>query len=127
LPRKPFSEPNYQVPEADNGRDALDMLRDKDTVDLALIDLVMPGMDGRRLATRIRASDPQQKILFMTRYDDLSGTDDPFTREMLKKPFKLVELAAAVERALGKDNREQPPWSVTPIRSPKTKDRDRLR
>jgi DNA-binding NtrC family response regulator len=103
------------------------MLRDKDTVDLALIDLVMPGMDGRRLATRIRASDPQQKILFMTRYDDLSGTDDPFTREMLKKPFKLVELAAAVERALGEDNREQPPWSVTPIRSPKTKDRDRLR
>jgi CheY-like chemotaxis protein len=59
LPRKPFSEPNYQVLEADNDRDALDMLLDKDTVDLALIDLVMPGMNGRRLATRIRASDPQ--------------------------------------------------------------------
>ena len=37
----------------------------------------------------------------MTGYDDLSGTDDPFAQEMvIKKPFKLVELAAAVERAL---------------------------
>ena len=65
-------------------------------------------MNGRQLATRIRASDPEQKILFMTGYDDLSGTDDPFANEMvIKKPFKLVELAAAVERALGERDREQ--------------------
>ena len=113
---------NYQVLEADDGRVALELLRDKDVVDLALVDLVMPGMNGRQLAMRIRAGDPEQKILFMSGYDDLSGTDDPFAREMLlKKPFKLVELAAAVERALGKSNREPTPWNVTPIRSPKTK------
>jgi hypothetical protein len=48
-----------------------------------------------------RAADPQRAIVFMTGYDDLSGTDDPFALEMvIKKPFKLVELAAAVERAL---------------------------
>jgi hypothetical protein len=58
----------------------------------------------------------------MSGYDDLSGTDDPFAREMLiKKPFKLVELAVAVERALGKDHREPTAWNVTPIRSRKTK------
>lgn len=39
---------NYQVLEADNGRVALDLLRDKDAVDLTLIDLVMPGMNGRQ-------------------------------------------------------------------------------
>ena len=64
---------NYQVLEAASGRVALDLLRDKDAVDLALIDLVMPGMNGRQLATRLRASDPEQKVLFMTGYDDLSG------------------------------------------------------
>jgi CheY-like chemotaxis protein len=113
---------NYQVLEADNSRAALDLLRGNGVVDLALIDLVMPGVNGRQLATRLRANDPERKILFMTGYDDLSGTDDPFANEMvIKKPFKLVELAAAVEHALGKRDRQQPPWNVTPIRSPKAK------
>jgi len=113
---------NYQVLEADNARAALDLLRGNGVVDLALIDLVMPGVNGRQLATRIRASDPERKILFMTGYDDLSGTDDPFANEIvIKKPFKLVELAAAVEHALGKRDRQQRPWNVTPIRSAKAK------
>ena len=57
----------------------------------------------------------------MTGYDDLSGSDDPFAQEMvIKKPFKLVELAAAVERALGGRNDAGPtPWNVTPIRRAK--------
>jgi CheY-like chemotaxis protein len=96
------------------------MLRRADTVDLALIDLVMPVMNGRQLATRIRAADPGRAILFMTGYDDLSGTDDPFAQEMvLKKPFKLVELAVAVERALAGRDGERQAWNVTPIRQPK--------
>jgi CheY-like chemotaxis protein len=110
---------NYRVLEAGNGRTALDMLGEADTIDLALIDLVMPGMNGRQLATRIRAADPQRAILFMTGYDDLSDTDDPFVQEMvIRKPFKLVELAAAVERGLTMRERERPAWNVTPIRQP---------
>ena len=88
---------NYRVIEAENGRVALDLFRHNDDIDLVLIDLVMPVMNGRQLATRIRAADPERAILFMTGYDDLSGSDDPFAQEMMiKKPFKLVELAAAV-------------------------------
>jgi signal transduction histidine kinase/response regulator RpfG family c-di-GMP phosphodiesterase len=112
---------NYRVIEAENGRVALDLFRHDDNIDLALIDLVMPIMNGRQLATRIRAADPERAILFMTGYDDLSGSDDPFAREMvIKKPFKLVELAAAVEQALGsRDGEASSPWNVTPIRIPK--------
>jgi CheY-like chemotaxis protein len=109
---------NYRVIEADNGRTALDVFQRTSTIDLALIDLVMPVMNGRQLATRIRAAEPQQAILFMTGYDDLSGTDDPFAAELvLRKPFKLVELAAAVERALSTRNQERLAWNVTPIRN----------
>jgi signal transduction histidine kinase/ActR/RegA family two-component response regulator len=108
---------NYRVIGAHNGSVALDVLREIGTVDLALIDLVMPGMNGRQLATRIRAADPQRAIVFMTGYDDLSGTDDPFAQEMvIKKPFKLVEIAAAVERALTARDRAPPASNVTPIR-----------
>src|SRR4029077_18575995 len=111
---------NYRVLAAENGRVALDVLRRADTVDLVVIDLVMPVMNGRQLAARIRAADPEQAILFTTGYDDLSGSDDPFAQEMvIKKPFKLVELAAAVERALARRDGEYPGWNVTPIRAPR--------
>ena len=108
---------NYRVLQANNGRVALDLLRGKQTVDLVLVDLVMPGMSGRQLATRIRASHPHRPILFMSGYDDLSGTDDPFADEIvIKKPFKLVELAGAVESALGVRDHGQERWNVMPIR-----------
>lgn len=112
---------NYRVIEAENGRVALDLFRHNDRIDLALIDLVMPVMNGRQLATRIRAADPERAILFMTGYDDLSDSDDPFAREMvIKKPFKLVELAAAVEQALsGRNGEGSALWNVTPIRQSK--------
>ena len=111
---------NYRVLAAENGRVALDVLRQADTVDLTMIDLVMPVMNGRQLATRIRAAEPGRAILFTTGYDDLSGTDDPFAQEMvIKKPFKLVELAAAVERALATRGSERLAWNVMPIRQPK--------
>jgi CheY-like chemotaxis protein len=111
---------NYRIIQAHNGAVALDVLRQVETVDLALIDLVMPGMNGRQLATQIRAADPQRAIVFMTGYDDLSGTDDPFAQAMvIKKPFKLIELATAVERALTVRVGERPASNVTPIRQPK--------
>jgi signal transduction histidine kinase/response regulator RpfG family c-di-GMP phosphodiesterase len=111
---------NYRVIEADSGRVALEAIRERHDIDLALIDLVMPVMNGRQLATRIRAAEPERAILFMTGYDDLSGTEDPFASEMvIKKPFKLVELAAAVERVLAVRDGERPAWNVTPMRQPK--------
>jgi CheY-like chemotaxis protein len=100
---------NYRVLEAANGRIGFDLFRHHAGIDLVLIDLVMPIMSGRQLATRLRTVDPQCSILFMTGYDDLSGTNDPFAQEMVvKKPFKLVELAAAVERALAGHDSKQP-------------------
>jgi CheY-like chemotaxis protein len=117
-----LEEMNYRVLAAENGRVAIEVLRQAGTVDLAVIDLVMPVMNGRELATRIRAVEPGRAILFMTGYDDMSESEDPFAQEMvIKKPFKLVELAAAVERALPGRDGKRPGWNVTPIRQPKKK------
>jgi signal transduction histidine kinase/ActR/RegA family two-component response regulator len=111
---------NYRVFQAHNGPIALDLLQQVETIDLALIDLVMPGMNGRQLATRIRSAHPQRAILLMTGYDDLSGTNHPLPEEMvIKKPFKLVELAAAVQRALAGRDGKRPASNVTPIRQSK--------
>lgn len=53
-----LEEMNYRVLAAENGRVAIEVLRQAGTVDLALIDLVMPVMNGRELATRIRSVEP---------------------------------------------------------------------
>jgi CheY-like chemotaxis protein len=98
---------NYRVVEAENGRAALDLLKQTMPIDLAVIDVAMPGMNGRQLATRIRASHPRLTVIFMTGYDNLSGTGDHLTEEILvKKPFNLASLAAAVERALDTEVRQ---------------------
>jgi signal transduction histidine kinase/CheY-like chemotaxis protein len=109
---------NYRVVEAENGRAALEIiLKQTMQIDLALIDVAMPGMNGRQLATRIRASDPELAVIFMTGYDNLSGTGDHLTEEILvKKPFNLASLAAAVERALDTDARVPGSGNVTPMR-----------
>jgi CheY-like chemotaxis protein len=109
---------NYRVVEAENGRAALEIiLKQTMQIDLALIDVAMPGMNGRQLATRIRASHPELAVIFMTGYDNLSGTGDHLTEEILvKKPFNLASLAAAVERALDIDARVPGSGNVTPMR-----------
>ena len=113
---------NYRVVEAENGLAALEILKQTMQIDLALIDVAMPGMNGRQLATRIRASHPELAVIFMTGYDNLSGAGDHPTEEILvKKPFNLASLAAAVERALTADVRVPGSGNVTPVRQRRLK------
>ena len=113
---------NYRVVAAENGLAALEILKRTTQIDLALIDVAMPGLNGRQLATRIRASHPELAVIFMTGYDNLSGTGDHLTEEILvKKPFNLASLAAAVERALAADVRVPGSGNVTPVRQRRLK------
>jgi CheY-like chemotaxis protein len=88
----------YKVTEAGSGAEALDLL-DSFAPDLALIDYAMPGMNGAELAHLLRNSRPALPILFVTGYaesDQLNhalGPDAP----VLRKPFSIGELAAAVQ------------------------------
>ena len=53
----------------------------------------------------------------MTGYDNLSGTGDHLTEEILvKKPFNLASLAAAVERALDTEVRAPGSGNIMPMR-----------
>ena len=67
-------------------------------IDLLLVDVVMPLMDGRKLAQRLRALRPKLKVVCMSGYglSDLEETGWPF----LVKPFSMDELAQAVAVAL---------------------------
>jgi PAS domain S-box-containing protein len=98
----------YRTVEAGNGREALNVLEHQ-SVDLVLADLVMPEMNGFELAKEVRTRWPTLPLLLMTGYAEpqrLRAATDP--EHLLRKPFKLGELASAVRRVLERaQNRPQ--------------------
>ena len=57
-----LSQAGYQTVEAIDGRDALDLLAAGATVDLALVDVNMPRLDGIALVRELRASERTRSI-----------------------------------------------------------------
>ena len=109
-----LSESGYRVLEAEDGEEALGALSIAGgRVDLVMIDVVMPGMDGVELAARIWEGWPHMRVLFTSGHaaeilmrHGLSYLDVPF----LAKPFTRDECLAKVREALERRHtpREQP-------------------
>lgn len=59
------SDGHEVVAEADNGADAVQLAR-KHNVDLIILDITMPGLDGLEVINRIRASEVNSRILVVT-------------------------------------------------------------
>jgi len=94
----------FAVLEARDGRAALQMVQQRDhPPDLILTDVVMPLLNGGELASRVRASRPDQRILLMSAYalEDLRQRG-LYAEELLfvQKPFTVEQLARAVRSAL---------------------------
>lgn len=73
-------------------------------IDLLITDVIMPAMNGRELAGRIREIHPEIKVLFMSGYTaDVIGNRGEVEKDLafIHKPFSIKELAAAVRKALG--------------------------
>ena len=91
----------YEVAEAYNGREALDKLREGG-IDLVLLDIMMPVMDGISAIAQIRRESNVPVILLTAKSEDTDkvlglnvGADDYIT-----KPFNVVEMLARVRSQL---------------------------
>ena len=94
----------YTVLLAGNGEEALRLLdRHEGSVHLVLTDVVMPGMSGRELATRIAAVRPEIKVLYTSGYTDDAilrhGVLDQGTH-FIGKPYTAAELTRKVRAVL---------------------------
>jgi PAS domain S-box-containing protein len=87
----------YTVIEASDGVEALAAAAEAPPIALLVTDVVMPRMDGRELAERLREQHPGLRILFVSGYTDgaLVHAEDAATA-FLPKPFMAGELAEAV-------------------------------
>ena len=93
----------YDVLEAPGGEDALRLSKNIRAIGLLLTDVVMPGMNGRKLAEEAKQRHPELKVLFMTGYSRNAivhqGRLDPGV-ELLQKPITSEQLASAVRKIL---------------------------
>ncbi len=101
-----LTELGYGVLEAANGAAALEILNQRQEIDLLFTDIIMPGgMNGRQLADEAVRRRPGLKVLFTTGYTRNAivhhGRLDPGV-EMISKPFSFDELGAKVRAILDK-------------------------
>ena len=90
----------YQTVEAGTGEEALEKLKIEPDVKVALLDVMLPGIDGFEVCRRIRAMDNKIGIIMLTARSQemdkvtglMTGADDYVT-----KPFSPAELTARVD------------------------------
>lgn len=87
----------YEVQEAGDGNQAWDILKEKDSPHLVLLDWMMPGIDGLKLCRRLRQSnyDSYHFIILLTGRDskeDIIGGLNAGADDYITKPFMTEEL-----------------------------------
>ena len=90
----------YDVIEAESGEEALEKLSENPDVKVALLDVMLPGIDGFEVCRRIRATNTKIGIIMLTARAQemdkvtglMTGADDYVT-----KPFSPAELTARVD------------------------------
>ena len=94
----------HSVNSVHNGADALrELTSARQTYDLLLSDIVMPGMDGIELSNKAARLQPALKVMFITGFAAIAVGREDIDHEkahILSKPFHLNDLVAQVETLL---------------------------
>jgi two-component system cell cycle sensor histidine kinase/response regulator CckA len=105
LVRRVLERGGYQVIEASSGLAALELWKTNKThVDLLLTDMVMPdGISGHQLAEKLKADNPQLKVIYTTGYSpELLGKDVVLQEgvNFLQKPYPPQKLVQTIRNGL---------------------------
>ena len=103
----------YRVHEARDGEQALG-IAERHAIDVAIVDLVMPGLSGIELLSKLRAMQPDCEVILLTGQGTIEAAVEAMKRgayDFLTKPFPLQELETEIgkaydRRALRKENQQ---------------------
>jgi two-component system, cell cycle sensor histidine kinase and response regulator CckA len=95
---------NYRSIAANNGREAIELYRHRSTeINLALVDMMMPGIDGYATASTLHQLNPHLKIIAMSGLNSseaVTRTTAVGCHDFLAKPFTTEELLQTLARTL---------------------------
>ena len=96
-----LAQKGYEVIVAAESKQAIDLASRVD-FDLLVTDVVLPGMDGRRLAAKLCSRKPDLRVVYVSGYtrDGLEEGDLDQVTRFLQKPYSADDLASTVRGAL---------------------------
>jgi two-component system, response regulator, stage 0 sporulation protein F len=97
-----FNSEGYKTYQASNGKLALEIVK-RESPDLVLLDMKIPGMDGLDILKHIKQIDPSMKVIMMTAYGELDMIKEATDLGALMhftKPFDIDELRIVVNHHL---------------------------
>lgn len=102
--RKQIKDDTYDFCFAENGEDALDMLRETDDISLVLSDINMPKMDGLTFLTEAqKLENPMFKTVIVSAYGDMDNIRTAMNRgafDFVTKPIDFSDLSTTIEKTL---------------------------
>ncbi len=93
----------YHMLAAENGPAALDLLARSGPVDLLIVDMAMPGMNGVELIRRARERRGDLRAMLVTGYADVAAFAPADGDLVLQKPYRLERLTEKVAEALRRE------------------------
>ena len=101
-----LSKEGYNTLKAYDGKQALNIVRDN-TIHLAILDIMMPQIDGIQLATKIREDYSFPIILLSAKsedYDKIQGLNNG-ADDYITKPFNILEVKARMKAIMRRTNK----------------------
>ncbi|MFW5908458.1 MAG: response regulator [Desulfosalsimonas sp.] len=93
---------SFKAKSATSGKQALEIM-EKQSFDVAVLDVKMPGMDGLQLMEKIKDRHPGLPVLLLTGYGAASEGENGMSKgayDYLMKPVDIEELISKVREAL---------------------------
>jgi len=97
-----LSEEGYRVQAVENGREGLEITI-KESFDVILLDLKMPGIPGMEVLKRLKENDPNSLVIVITGYATIDSAVEAMKRgayDFLPKPFAPEVLISVVKKAV---------------------------
>ena len=92
----------YHIDEASSGKEAIDKIASKD-FDIALLDLMMPKMNGIETLTELKKITPKTKVIMITAFATVENAVDAIKKgasDYISKPFRIEELLTTIRRVI---------------------------
>jgi CheY-like chemotaxis protein len=98
----------YTVITADSGEAAIDIYgRSHATIDVVILDMIMPGLNGRETYKRLRQINPDVRVLLASGYA-FEGQEKEILEDKcngyIQKPFKIEKLAMMIKEIMERDS-----------------------
>jgi signal transduction histidine kinase/CheY-like chemotaxis protein len=97
-----LKERGYAAELVASAEDALALLQRDNSFDIALVDYVMPGVNGMTLVDRLQAERPALRTLLMTGHAEMEEDIAAPPDNIIRKPFNIATLDERIDRLLSR-------------------------